>query len=110
MIDLALLQRMWPRGDSCVPGLLEGIAATAPIVLPKYGVTSPMAIAVMIGQFTEERGGGPTDAENLTYRASHPHAAWTLHFTMEQAMAMHHQPRLIADQAYNGRMGNRPGT
>src|ERR1035437_4274858 len=110
MIDLALLQRMWPRGDSCVPGLLEGIAATAPIVLPKYGVTSPMAIAVMMGEFTEECGGGTEVVENLNYRASALHSQWPLHFTMEQAMAMQHQPRLIADQAYNGRMGNRPGT
>lgn len=112
MIDLPLplLQRMWPRGDSCVPGLLEGIAATAPAVLAKYGVTSPMALAVMMGEFSEECGCGTEVIENLNYRASALHSQWPLHFTMEQALAMQYQPRLIGNQAYGGRMGNRSGT
>lgn len=110
MLDPALMRRMWPHGDSRVPGLLEGIAATAPTVLPKWGVTSPLALAVMMGEFTEECGGGTEVVENLNYRASALHSQWPSHFTMEQALAMQHQPRLIANQAYNGRMGNRPGT
>jgi putative chitinase len=112
MVDLPLplLQRMWPRGDSKIPGLLEGIAATAPAVLAKYGVNDAMALAVMMGEFTEECGGGTEVVENLNYRAPQLHAQWPIHFTMDQALAMQHQPRLIANQAYNGRMGNRPGT
>lgn len=110
MLDLTLMRRMWPRGDSRVPGLLEGIVATAPAVLAKYGVTDDMAIAVMMGEFTEECGGGTEVVENLNYRAAALHSQWPRHFTMQQALAMAHQPRLIANQAYNGRMGNRLGT
>jgi putative chitinase len=32
------------------------------------------------------------------------------HFTHDQAIAMQHNPRVIADQAYGSRMGNHPGT
>lgn len=110
MLDLPLMQRMWPHGDSKIPGLLEGIVAAAPIVLSKYGITTPLELAIMMGEFTEECGGGNEVVENLNYRASVLHSQWPLHFTMEQALAMQHQPRLIANQAYNGRMGNRPGS
>jgi putative chitinase len=32
------------------------------------------------------------------------------HFNHNQAIELQHQPRLVADRAYDGRMGNRPGT
>lgn len=105
-----LLRRMWPHGDSHVPGLIAGIAASAPIVLPKYGVIGAMVLANMMGEFTEECGGGWEVEENLNYRAPVLRSQWPKHFTMEQALAMQHQPELIANQAYNGRMGNRPGS
>jgi hypothetical protein len=53
-----------------------------------------------MGEWTEECGGG--EEENVNYRASVLHGQWPLHFTMEQALAMQHQPRLIANQAFNG--------
>ncbi len=99
MLDLPLMQRMWPRGDSKIPGLMEGIVTTAPVVLPKYGITAPLELAIMMGEFTEECGGGTEVVENLNYRASVLHSQWPTHFTMEQALAMQHQPRLIANQA-----------
>lgn len=105
-----LMRRMWPHGDSRIPGLIAGIVAAAPIVLPKYGVISPLALANMMGEFTEECGGGAEVEENLNYRASVLHAQWPKHFTVQQALQMQHNPRAIANQAYNGRMGNRVGT
>ena len=106
----AALTRLWPHGDSKIPGLRAAMIAQAPVLFQKYGLTSPMAIANAMGEFTEECGGGTEVEENLNYRAAVLHSQWPRHFTMEQALAMQHQPRLIANQAYNGRMGNRPGT
>jgi putative chitinase len=73
-------------------------------------MTDAVACANFMGECTEECGGGTEVEENLNYRASVLVAQWPRHFTMAQALAMQHQPRLIANQAYNGRMGNRPGT
>ena len=67
-------------------------------------------IANFMGEATEECGGGLEVEENLNYRAPVLHSQWPSHFTMDQALAMQHQPALIANQAYNGRMGNRIGT
>lgn len=109
LITEPLMRRMWPHGDSKIPGLIAGIVATAPAQVAKYGV-STMALANAMGEFTEECGGGIEVVENLNYRAATLHSQWPKHFTMQQAIEMQHQPHLIANQAYNGRMGNRPGT
>jgi putative chitinase len=114
MIDAALfaraLNQLWPHGDSQIPHLLEGIATTAPTLFDKWGLKNLMAIANAMGEFTAECGGGTEVEENLNYRAAVLHSQWPLHFTMDQALAMQHHPQLIANQAYNGRMGNRPGS
>src|ERR1700761_264706 len=99
----ALLQ-LWPHGDSKIPGLRAAMIAQAPVLFPKYGLVTPMVIANFMGEITEECGGGTEVEENLNYRAPVLHSQWPTHFTVEQAMAMQHQPRLIANQAYNGRM------
>jgi putative chitinase len=104
------LMRLWPHGDSKIPGLRAAMIAQAPVLFPKYGLVTPMAIANLMGEITEECGGGTEVLENLSYRASVLHSQWPTHFTMAQALAMQHQPHLIANQAYNGRMGNRLGT
>lgn len=104
------LNRLWAHGDSRIPGLRAAMIAQAPGLFAKYGITSDMEVANMMGEFTEECGGGIEVEENLNYRAAPLHSQWPRHFTMEQALAMQHQPRLIANQAYNGRMGNRLGS
>jgi putative chitinase len=104
------LMRLWPHGDSKIPGLRAAMIAQAPVVFPKYGLVTAKAIANAMGEWTEECGGGTEVEENLNYRASVLHSQWPSHFTMAEALAMQHQPRLIANQAYDGRMGNRPGT
>lgn len=105
------LTRLWPHGDSKIAGLRAAMIDQAPTLFEKYGLAaSPMAIANMMGEFTEECGGGTEVEENLNYRASVLASQWPLHFTMAQALSMQHQPKLIANQAYDGRMGNRPGT
>jgi putative chitinase len=106
----AALNSLWPHGDSKIPGLRAALIAQAPALFAEYGITSDIVVANMMGEFTEECGGGIEVEENLNYRAPVLHSQWPSHFTMDQALAMQHQPKLIANQAYNGRMGNRPGT
>lgn len=103
------LARLWPHGDARIPALRAAMIEQAPALFSKYTFTT-LAWADMFGEFTEECGGGLEVEENLNYRASVLHAQWPKHFNMEQALQMQHQPRLIANQAYNGRMGNRWGT
>lgn len=110
MLTLAMLQRLWPHGDSRIPGLIEGIASSAPTVFPKYGLNSELAVAHAMAQFSHECGAGTEVIENLNYRAAQLLKQWPRHFTTAQAMNMQHQPRMIANQAYNGRMGNRVGS
>jgi|SRR5882762_2261256 len=104
------LMMLWPHGDDRIPGLRAAMTAQAPALFAKYSFKTPMGVANMMGEFTEECGGGIEVEENLNYRAATLHSQWPSHFTMAQAIAKQHQPQLIADQAYNGRMGNRPGT
>lgn len=108
MLTLQMLQKLWPHGDSKIPGLIEGIAKSAPIVFPKYDLNNDLTIAHAMAQFSHECGAGIEVVENLNYRAEQLLRQWPRHFTPAQAMTMQHQPRLIADQAYGGRMGNAP--
>jgi putative chitinase len=104
------LLKLWPHGNDKISGLLNAMIAQAPLLFQKYGIDSDMVVCNMMGEFTEECGGGIEVEENLNYRAPVLRSQWPSHFTMEQAISMQHQPVLIANQAYNGRMGNRLGT
>ena len=104
------LTRLWPHGNSRVPGLIPGLIAASPITFPKWGISSDLVVAHAFAQFSEECNAGQEMAENMNYSAPRLLQVFPSHFTPQQAIALQHQPRLIADQAYNGRMGNRPGT
>lgn len=104
----AALPKLWPHGDSVVPGLIAGTIATAPAVFDKYSIPSLSVVAHIFGQFSEESGGGTEMKENMNYSAARLLQVFPSHFTYAQAIAMQHKPQLIADQAYGGRMGNAP--
>lgn len=104
------LPKLWPRGDSVIPGLVAGMIATAPSVFEKYGIQSDLVLCHIMGQFGEESGRGTEMKENMNYSAARLLQVFPTHFTHDQAIAMQHNPRLIADQAYGSRMGNHPGT
>ena len=106
MAFINTLYNLWPHGDSVVPGLRDGVAKSAPVVFPKYGITTSLVVAHVMAQFSEESGGGIEMVENMNYSAARLLQVFPTHFTAAQAIAMQHQPRLIADQAYGGRMGN----
>lgn len=107
-LDRDVIAKMWPHGDQHVPGLIEGIAASSQAVLEKYGVTSPLALALMLGQFSEECGGGLEMVENDNFTAEQLLRLFPRHFTGTMAARYAHNPRMICDVAYGGRMGNAP--
>src|ERR1700723_2586237 len=102
------LQKLWPQGDQHVRGLIEGIAATAPVVFEKYGITTPLTVAIMMAQFSEDCGAGLEMEENMNYTAQRLFQVFPTHFTPTLAAKAAHNPQMIGDIAYGGRMGNAP--
>jgi putative chitinase len=102
------LKKLWPHGDAKIPGLVEGIIASAPAVFARYGLSSPLVIAHAFAQFSEECGCGLELQEDMNYSAGRLLQVLPTHFTHDQAIALQHNPRVIADRAYGGRGGNRP--
>lgn len=118
MLTLALMQRLWPRGNSKVPGLIEGIVAAAPTVLPAYGINDDLTLAHAMAQFSHECGAGTEMEENINYTASRAVQVWPSRFkSAEDCYAKvgsfagdpDFKIKLI-DNVYGNRMGNRPGT
>jgi putative chitinase len=108
LLPLSVLKTLWPHGNQHVPGLIEGIAASAPAVFAKYGVTTTLEVAHIMAQFSEECGAGLEMVENLNYSAEGLRRTFPTHFTESMAEHYAHNPRMIADVAYGGRMGNAP--
>jgi putative chitinase len=108
MLTLQNLQNRWPSGDQHIPGLLEGIAAAAPVVFPKYGLDTPLVIAHAMAQFSAECGQGLEMIENMNYSAAGLLQTFPRHFTPDMAQRWQHNPQMIAEIAYGGRMGNAP--
>jgi putative chitinase len=117
-ITLAQLQKHWPHGDRSVPGLLEGIAGSAPAVFAKYDIDTPLTVALMFGQFSEETGGGIDMVEDIRYTPARACQLWPSRFSsVDQVYAKCGSyvgdPQFdikLMDNVYGNRMGNRPGT
>lgn len=110
MLTKAILQQMWPNGDSKVPGLIDSIASAAPTLFPQFGLTDDMSIAHAMAQFTVECGGGHEMTESLNYSADGLMKTWPDRFDAAKAAAFAHQEQKIANEVYNGRMGNAVGS
>lgn len=117
-ITIEMLRKHWPHGDSRVPGLMEGIVASAPAVFAKYGITTKLEVAMMFGQFSEETGGGIDMVEDIRYTPLRACQVWPSRF---HSVAQVYQvigsyagdPQFatkLMDNVYGNRMGNRPGT
>jgi len=101
------LFNLWPSGDKLIPGLRDGIANAAPAVFEKYGIDSNLLIAHIMAQCSLECGAGTEVVENLNYSAPRMMQVWPSRFpTLESAIPYAHNPRLLANKVYNGRMGN----
>lgn len=108
ILTLQILQHRWPHGDQHIPGLVEGIVSTAPAVFSKYGLDSPLVVAHAMAQFSEECGQGLEMIESTNYSAQRLLQVFPTHFTPSMAARAARNPRMIADIAYGGRMGNAP--
>ncbi len=106
MLTADIMQEMWPHGDEIVGGLVAGIAAAAPVVFPKYGLPSDLLIAHAMAQFSHECGAGHEVVENLNYSAQGLMNTWPSRFDAAKAAAFARNPQKIANEVYNGRMGN----
>jgi len=101
------LFNLWPSGDKLIPGLRDGIASAAPSVFEKYGIGSNLLVAHIMAQISLECGAGTEVIEKLNYSASRMMQVWPSRFrTLESAIPYVHNPRLLANKVYNGRMGN----
>jgi putative chitinase len=110
MLTQDIMREMWPHGDAKISGLIEGIAAAAPIVFSNYGLTSDLLVAHAMAQFSHECGAGNEVVENLNYSAQGLINTWPRRFNASTATAFAHNQQKIANEVYNGRMGNRTGT
>src|ERR1700736_2736113 len=106
MLTLDIMRQMWPKGDAKIPGLIDGIAIAASIVFPRYGLTSDPLIAHAMAQFSHECGAGTEVVENLNYSAQGLINTWPSRFNASNADAFARDPQKIANEVYNGRMGN----
>jgi putative chitinase len=110
-IEEQLLRRMWPHGDSKIPGLIAGIAASSERVFAQYGITTPLQVAHIMAQISHECGAGLEVVENLSYSARRMTQVWPSRFpTVASALPYANNPRKLGDKVYGGRMGNRAGT
>ena len=108
LLPLASLQKLWVHGDQHVAGLLEGMASTADAAFDTYGIKAALTVAMIMGQFSEECGAGLEMVENMNYSAARLREVFPSHFSASMAANYAHNPRMVADIAYGGRMGNKP--
>jgi len=107
MLTIEMLRQLWPHGDLKVPGLVEGIAAQAPGVFPRYGLATDLTIAHAMAQFSQECGAGTAMVENLHYSAQGLLKIWPKRFTAATAQQFAQLgPEAIANFVYDGRNGN----
>lgn len=111
MLTLEMLTKLWPDGNDKIPGLREGIAEKAAEVFQKYGINSDLLIAHVMAQISHECGAGMEVIENLNYSAVRMMQVWPSRFpTIQDAEPFAHNPPLLANRVYNGRMGNAMGS
>ncbi len=107
MAFINTLYNLWPSGDKLIPGLRDGMAAVAPAVFARYGFDSNLVIAHFMAQISLECGAGTEVVENLNYSAQRMMQVWPSRFpSMISAIPYAHNPRLLGNKVYNGRMGN----
>lgn len=75
-------------------------------VLPRYGITSSIRLAVFLGQCGHESGGFTRLVENLNYSAERLLQVFPKYFTTAQSHQYARQPEAIANRVYANRMGN----
>jgi putative chitinase len=73
----------------------------------KYDISTPQRQAAFIGQCAHESGNFKTLEENLNYKPEALMRVWPSRFPdIATAMKYAHNPEMIANKVYGGRMGN----
>lgn len=110
---------LWLASQRQPDALMRTIAQELATQLPGTPIiASAPRLADFLAQTCDESGGYAHLEENFHYSAARIHAVWPSRFpTVESALAFAWDPTdpdrediALADQVYNGRMGNRPGT
>jgi putative chitinase len=57
-LDENTLRRLWPQGDSRVPGLLSGMVQSSEAVFARSGITTPLFASRVVAQISHECGAG----------------------------------------------------
>ena len=76
-------------------------------VFSKYEINTPLRQAAFIGQCAHESANFKTLEENLNYRPETLMKVWPSRFpTIQEADKYAHNPQLLANKVYAGRLGN----
>jgi putative chitinase len=106
-VTRAQLATLYPRA---IPDLLDGVAAAAPDVLARFGISAnPDRLAYFLAQVGHESGGLTINVENMNYSARRLTEVWPRRFpTIAAAAPYANNPEKLANFTYGGRMGNGP--
>lgn len=106
-VTLDQVRRLAPHAR---PEYLQALTVASE-VLPRYGVTTPLRLAHLMAQILHETGALTIREECLNYHADRLMEVWPSRFrTLTEAEPFAQNPRALANQVYNGRMGNRMGS
>lgn len=108
-ISLETLDKLWPRASA---DLVEAVASQSESRFLAAGITTPLRAAHFMAQISHESSGGARLVESLNYSTTaRLMQVWPMRFrNVAQAAPFVHQPQKLANEVYNGRLGNRPGT
>jgi putative chitinase len=110
-LTIEVMNKLWPHGDSKIPGLRQAIIDHAPAVFAKWGFDTDDVVAIFMGQVSLECGAGTEVVENLNYTAKRMMAVWPSRFpTLASALPYASNPAKLAEKVYGSRGGNKPGT
>lgn len=108
MIDAATLRKIAP---SLTAARAEEISAIIRKKCGEYGITNKEVFRKFLANLVQESGEFGHKVENMNYTsAARIAAVWPSRFTATSAAPFVRNPRALANQVYNGRMGNHPGT
>lgn len=94
-----------------LPHIVAAIVDHAPVVFPKYGITTRNRALGFLSTAYEESGGFTVLTENLSYSAARARAVFPGIFpTVDSAVPYAYQPEKFANKVYDGRMGNALGS
>lgn len=103
IISPAILRRF--VGTKAPQATLRAISDAAPMVLTKYGITTPRRLRHFFAQIAHESGGFTIREENMRYTAKRIRQVWP---GRPEAAKFASNPQGLGNNVYANRMGNGP--